>query len=141
MKILYILVRTDMDSLFGCPGKGIAQGAHAAQLFARSMENSGDMEAAKNGGMPQGEAADYLEWCDQADGFGTVLTLGCTEAEMREVIKYAEQFDMHCGLVTDPTYPLRDGDTTHFFPVDTCAWVFGDKEELRDALGWLELHP
>ena len=141
MKVLYILMRTDMESLSGCPGKAIAQGAHAAQQFARKMENTDDMAIAKSGEEFEGIAADYLGWCNQADGFGTVLTLGCTEAEMREVIKYAKQFELPCGIVNDPTYPLRDGDTTHFFPVSTCAWVFGDKDTTRDAIGWLELHP
>ena len=147
MKILYILMRTDMLSMN--PGKAIAQGSHATSQFHRFMENTPEMEAAKNGGVADGVAAEYLEWLGQsADNawtyggeFGTVLTLGCTEAEMREVINYANKYEMVCGIVTDPTYPLRDGATTHFFPVDTCAWVFADKEIARGVLGWLELHP
>lgn len=139
MKVLFILMRTDMVSMN--PGKAVAQGSHATSQFHRLMENTLDMEAAKNGGVPQGKAADYLEWINQAGTFGTVLTLGVTKAELDEVLIYTEQFGADYGLVVDPTYPLRDGDTTHFFPVATCAWVFGEKDDLAHVLGWLELHP
>lgn len=131
MKILYILVRTDMDSMRNCPGKGMAQASHATSKFHNAMDN------------PSGSASwspEYVEWRNQADSFGTCITLGVTESEMREVIKFAELNDVPCGIVNDPTYPLRDGDVTHYIPLDTCAWVFGDKDELSYFVGHLELH-
>jgi peptidyl-tRNA hydrolase len=130
MKILYILMRTDMLSMN--PGKAIAQGSHATSKFHNAMNN------------PSGAAswsADYVEWRRQAGGFGTVLTLGCTEAQMFQAINNAQRAGVPCGIVNDPTYPLRDGATTHFFPVNTCAWVFVDKFESGMIVGNLELHP
>lgn len=138
MKVLFILMRTDMLSMN--PGKAIAQGSHATSMFHTVMEPSANDLPYFVDNVPDSRA-DYEEWRAQANGFGTVLTLGCTESEMREVIKYAQQFDLPCGIVNDPTYPLRDGDTTHFFPVDTCAWVFAEKDDAQDVLSWLQLHP
>jgi peptidyl-tRNA hydrolase len=132
MKILYILVRTDMDSMRNCPGKGMAQASHATSKFHNAMDN------------PSGSASwspEYVEWRNQAGGFGTVLTLGCTEAQMFQAINNAQRAGVPCGIVNDPTYPLRDGATTHFFPVNTCAWVFVDKFESGMIVGNLELHP
>lgn len=140
MKVLYILMRTDMASMN--PGKAMAQASHATSCFHRLMENTTEMVMAKNGGHPKGIAADYMEWlAEAAYNFGTVLTLAVTEAEMREVIMYADQFEMPNGVVTDPTYPLRDGAVTHYLAVDTCAWIFAEKEDAQNVLGWLQLHP
>jgi peptidyl-tRNA hydrolase len=139
MKILYILMRTDMASMN--PGKAIAQGSHATSQFTRQMENTMEMDMAKGGAIPEGPAADYLEWCNQTEDFGTVLTLGVTAKELEETVAYAKELNLPCGIVTDPTYPLRDGDTTHYFPVSTCGWIFGEKETVRHLLGWFELHP
>lgn len=138
MKILYILVRTDMDSMRNCPGKGMAQASHATSKFHNAME------AASAYGDTVVNAkwlTAFYEWKEQASGFGTVLTLSCTEAQMFQAINNAQRVGVPCGIVNDPTYPLRDGATTHFFPVNTCAWVFAEKEIAQDALGWLELHP
>jgi hypothetical protein len=83
----------------------------------------------------------FYEWKEQAGGFGTVLILGCTEIQMFQAINNAKRAGVPCGVVNDPTYPLRDGATTHFFPVNTCAWVFVDKSESNMLVGNLELHP
>ena len=138
MNILYILMRTDLASMN--PGKAIAQGSHATSLFHAAMDN------------PSGAASwssEYVEWRSQADGFGTVLTLGCNEQQMRDVIGWLSECDddsefdspVVFGIINDPTYPIRDGEVTHYIPLDTCAYVFGDKDELSNFLGHLDLHP
>ena len=41
-----------------------------------------------------------------------------------------------------PQTLLQDGDTTHFIPVDTCGYIFGDKDDeiYSPILGNFELH-
>ena len=138
MKILYILMRTDMDSMRNCPGKGMAQASHATSKFHNAMEAASTYDDAV---VNAKWLTAFYEWKEQAGGFGTVLTLGCTEAQMFQAINNAQRAGVPCGIVNDPTYPLRDGATTHFFPVNTCAWVFVDKFESSMIVGNLELHP
>ena len=121
--ILYILMRNDMDSMN--PGKAMAQASHASNQFVATLPT---------------DAYDiYNEWL-QCNGFGTVLVLEVTEAQMRTSVAVADALDLVSGIVHDPTYPLRDGDSTHFIPVDTCAFVFGNKEDCTPVVGNFELH-
>ena len=78
-------------------------------------------------------------------GFGTVLVIEVNEAQMRTAVEIAESFGVDkfpCDIIHDPTYPLQDGDITHFIPVDTCGYIFGDKEDplLESIVGNFELH-
>ena len=77
--------------------------------------------------------------------FGTVLVLGVNEAQMRTAVDVVFNCGVDkfpCDIIHDPTYPLQDGDTTHFIPVDTCGYIFGDKDNvlLQSILGNFELH-
>lgn len=147
MNVLYILMRTDLASMN--PGKAIAQGSHATSAFHRIMENTVEMEMHKGGHKAEGPARAYMDWIRQANCFGTVLTLGCNEQQMRDVIGWLSECDddsefdspVVFGIINDPTYPIRDGEVTHYIPLDTCAYVFGDKDELSNFLGHLDLHP
>lgn len=123
-EVLYILMRTDLASLN--PGKAVAQGAHAAHLFVEAMGCSHPRIAA---------------WEGADRGFGTVVTLGVTEQELDRVIDHAGAAGFAADYVKDPTYPLRDGATTHLIPLTTCGYVFGDTLELFSILGHLELMP
>ena len=131
--ILYILMRTDMTSLNA--GKAMAQASHATNAFIQEVERVDDVEI-----------KELVEiWSTQTwQGFGTVLVLGCNETEMNEAVDYSRR-DSHKivtfleGVVHDPTYPVRDGEMTHYVPVDTCAFIFGDKNEI-DFLDGLDLH-
>ena len=121
--LLYILMRNDMDSMN--PGKAMAQASHASNQFVATLPT---------------DAYDiYNEWL-QCNGFGTVLVLEVTEAQMRTSVAVADALDLVSGIVHDPTYPLRDGASTHFIPVDTCAFVFGNKEDCTPVVGNFELH-
>ena len=80
---------------------------------------------------------------DTSQGFGTVLVLGVNETQMRTAVDIAEKLDYVAGVVHDPTYPLMDGDFCHFLPLDTCAYIFGDKNDpvLGAMVGCFPLRP
>lgn len=127
---LYILMRTDMESL--TPGKAMAQAAHAANQFQsiniRDEPTSGSQSA---------------EWFNQGNGFGTTIVLGVdSEREMWEIVQAAIEDDFEAGVVMDSSYPLRDGKVVHLLPVNTCAYIFTpcrDKEKIS-AIAGLSLH-
>lgn len=128
--VLYILMRTDLDSMN--PGKAMAQASHASNAF---------VHLAEVGGWAEDEL--YQTWTDQTrQGFGTVLVLGVNEAQMKTAVDIAYSLNYVSDIVNDPTYPLRDGDCTHFIPLDTCGFVFGNKDDsvLQSILGNFELH-
>ena len=41
----------------------------------------------------------------------------------------------------DMANPVTDGGVTHLIPVDTCAFLFGERSELRFLTNSLGLHP
>ena len=131
--VLYILMRTDLDSMN--PGKAMAQASHASNAFVSNAEPGYNIDETL-----------FDEWQQSTpQGFGTVLVLGVTEVQMRTAVEIAESFGVDkfpCDIIHDPTYPLQDGDTTHFIPVDTCGYIFGDKDDeiLQSILGNFELH-
>ena len=132
--VLYILMRTDLDSMN--PGKAMAQASHAGSTFVHNAEPGYNVDEEL-----------FNAWQKETkQGFGTVLVLGVTEVQMRTAVAVAESFGVDkfpCEIIHDPTYPLQDGDTTHFIPVDTCGYIFGDKENitLQAILQNFELHP
>lgn len=115
---LYVLMRTDLASMN--PGKAVAQGAHAANQCAHEIVVAGSAE----------QRALLAEWEAQTgNGFGTTITLGVREAEMRSAVLVARALGLHADVVHDPTYPLIDGETLHLLPLDTCAFIFGRPED------------
>ena len=131
--VLYILMRTDMDSMN--PGKAMAQASHASNAFVSNAEPGYNVDEEL-----------FNAWQESTtQGFGTVLVLGVNEAQMRTAVEVAESFGVDkfpCDIIHDATYPLQDGDTTHFIPVDTCGYIFGDKDDLvlQSIIGNFELH-
>jgi len=133
--ILYILMRSDLDSLN--PGKGMAQACHAANMAVAT----GDLKGSKL----------VEEWESQTnDKFGTTITLDggswsniqsiLAEIDAKNWIKHGGDF--FYGNVLDPTYPVRDGAVTHLLPLHTCAWVFARVgDAAHKILQTLELHP
>ena len=132
---LYILMRNDMESMNA--GKAMAQASHASNAFekyASALEKTATKEW----------KAPLHQWRNETpQGFGTVLVLAVNEQQMRQAVETSQALGFVSGVVHDPTYPLRDGDTTHFLPVDTCAYVFGDRNDpmLKAVLGNFPLHP
>lgn len=125
---LYILMRTDMDSMN--PGKAMAQAAHAANAFIKeSREYEFSTEV----------------WEGSTDqGFGTTITLAVhSEEELNQAAHRAGVDGFYASVVRDPTYPVRDGKVTHLVPVDTCAYVYTSCRERHPvaALAGLKLHP
>jgi peptidyl-tRNA hydrolase len=137
--VLYIIMRTDLPSMN--PGKAMAQASHASNAF---IHKYGNME---------GFVKDWQKQTPQ--GFGTVIVLGATQAQLIEI----ESVE----LVYDPTYPysvsaeifpLINPETITAIPINkpdgsyilcrseiTCGYVFGTRENLKDIIGHLPLHP
>lgn len=119
-------------------GKGMAQAAHAANAFVRSMNESARKEPVE---VSQNIIA-FRAWESQTNqGFGTTITLAVpTETDMIQLVRVARSLGYAAGVTHDPSYPVRDGKVTHLIPVDTCAYIFSP-----DGSPWflstLPLHP
>ena len=135
MLALYILMRNDMDSLNA--GKAVAQGSHAANQMIYESYNDPFAEQEWKFKIRDMVSA----WSGEARGFGTCIVLSVNESEMRLAVQKAKALGHHAGITHDPTYPLRDGKTLHLIPVDTCAYIFGYKHELKDIVGQFSLMP
>lgn len=128
MLVVYLLVRTDMDSMN--PGKGHAQSHHAGTQMAMKDRQ---VWTVKQQNMLKAWAGDR--------GFGTVLSMGCTNRQMNDALAIATRLGFPCAVVNDPSYPLLDGSVVHLFPLDTCAYIFGPKIAIERAVARLDLHP
>ena len=121
---LYILMRTDLVSMN--PGKAVAQGAHAANQFVEEHQTN-DF---------------YKRWAASTPGgFGTTITLGVDAKQMYTAVHVARALNLLSGVVHDPTYPLIDGDVLHLLPLDTCAYIFGEKDAVQPVVGNFNLMP
>jgi len=127
----YILMRTDLASMNA--GKAVAQGSHAAHQFQTAMQ-------AHRTEQPNSQLSKLYDlWLEQGVGkelgFGTAITLGVTDGSlMNAQVMAIQDAGFFASVVHDPTYPLVDGAVVHLLPLDTCAWVFGDKAELAQYL-------
>ena len=129
--VLYILMRNDLDSLNR--GKAMAQASHASNQFVHNMKNGGTIDYEL-----------FNMWSDETtQSFGTVLVLSVNETQLRSCIMMADKHLAHCGIVHDPTYPIQDGEIVHHIPLDTCGYIFGDKDDpmINAIVGLLPLHP
>ncbi len=135
---LYILMRTDLESMN--PGKAVAQGAHAANQFVHHVEFYRTMVPTPDHMIKNIGLYDY--WQSRTDqGFGTTICLDVNADMLYRVTEGAKSMNLIAGVTHDPSYPLRDGDVTHFIPLDSCGYVFGDQDELRILLGQFNLMP
>lgn len=150
---LYILMRTDLDSL--TPGRAAAQASHATNIFML-----------RHGGKPL-----VKKWQRQTNqGFGTCIVLGASKEVIRTIIGIKDKFckgwviDPEYGIVvnkevadllhggaynslTNPTssYNIRydlssENGAVVFRKESTCAYIFGSKRELEHILGELPLY-
>ncbi len=151
---LYIIMRGDMESMNA--GKAMAQASHASNAMV--------YKAIHDPHVTPSARETFLAWQEATNqGFGTAIVL-TTEVEDTEwAIEDAERFlvdaienvqaregddlPILAGIVTDPTYPIRDGKIMHFLNVKTCAYVLIDKGNLTAKarfernFGFLPLHP
>jgi len=150
LPVLYILMRNDLASMN--PGKAMAQAAHASNDFVsvytaimtQPLESYPEEKRASTAIEQLKMEIALGQWTNQATTFGTVLTLAVNEKEMRQTIDIASTISrIFSGIVHDPTYPLVDGETVHYIPLDTCAYVFGDKNDpiMELLLSHFPLHP
>ena len=140
--VLYILMRNDLESMNA--GKGMAQASHASNAFVNAMLKIQLTNAGTENPDERQDCSLFLKWdSETTQGFGTVLVLAVNEVQMRTAVDVADKLDFVSGVVHDPTYPLVDGDFCHFLPLDTCAYVFGDKNDpvLGAMVGCFPLHP
>lgn len=128
--ILYILMRTDMESLN--PGKAVAQGSHATSLFEEDSRGHEDIYFRSL----------RSKWAME-EGFGTTIVLGVnSEIDLKARIETAKKNHKKviADVMIDPTYPLRDGNATHLFPVASCGYIFGAREDIAPYIEDLELY-
>jgi len=133
--VLYILMRNDLDSMNS--GKAMAQASHASNAFVHHMHDKTRRISVENDML-------FTKWTTETrQGFGTVIVLTVNEHEMQSAIDVASRVGLVAGVVHDPTYPLLDGDIVHYIPLDTCGYVFGNKDDtiLRTIIGNFPLHP
>lgn len=150
---LYILMRNDLDSMSS--GRACAQASHAANAFAHDF-----------GPGSKCYRQEFKDWANQTpQGFGTAIVLSASMDNINEIFKKGpfKRWIMK-GLVVDPEYGVKttwelfglipkkaythwySSDTptsqsvTFFRKVVTCAYIFGDKEELFPAVGNLPLY-
>ena len=139
---LYILMRTDMTSMN--PGKAVAQGAHAANQFVKTMRNCNSICEDQTEILHLWEVWENSAVGDDGipQGFGTTITLGISsETILFEVVETAKKMGCAAEVTFDPSYPLVDGDVVHLIPLHTCGYVFGDKNHLSPLLRQFNLHP
>jgi peptidyl-tRNA hydrolase len=134
--VLYVFVRNDLDSM--TPGKAEAHSGHAASAFAKWWYTGLFAE-------PDG-LGDYnilgRMWHDTTkQGFGTQINLDANYEQMKHVVELAERLGFVAEMVHDPEYPIKDGEVTHVLPMDTAAYVFGDKNDLTGFLQCFGLKP
>lgn len=149
---LYILMRYDLKSMG--PGRAAAQASHAANAFIHKY----------------GKRKDVQKWQKQTkQGFGTAIILSVDSDTLYNVINTATSgFKAPSNYVMDPEYVIRvthevaqllsqnydaahcnykfdydtaDADTVSIVRSEnTCGYVFGDREKLKDLLGTLSLY-
>lgn len=134
--VLYVLLRNDMKSFTN--GKKMVQVNHVASNLARVLPE---------------HPSSYLRglyhlWINSApDGFGTTIVMGYkyigTTAPLfiEDIVRIVDEVNKNncfvtgnCpitgNIITDPTYPLKDGKYIHFIPVQTAGWLFGKRKDL-----------
>lgn len=139
---LYVIPRTDMESM--TPGRVAAQVSHA------STKMMYDLQMNEVGHLP--EVQDMLEdWLSEANGFGTTIILKPkTDTNQEKEFKnlankilsesHESTRNYSCGLVIDPEYFIKDGNTVHIVKdVTTCFFIFGRKEDVDFLIGDYEL--
>lgn len=117
---LYILVRTDMESMN--PGRVAAQVSHATSDFHEYYHVQGYIT----------ETIYKQYWKqNQPTSFGTVIVLdGGSEKDLKDFMLVLESnYINYWGKTVDPEYVIRDGSVIHTIPnVLTCVWAFLPKD-------------
>lgn len=146
-KYLYILMRTDLPSMGA--GRAAAQASHAANAFIHKHGNTKDAKA----------------WAASTpQGFGTAIVLGATLEQIELITNVAHAKGFYTEQIVDPDYAISiSAEIVPFLRQDlkgikieqsekdptkyiihrqeiTCAYIFGNKEDLAPILGDLPLY-
>ncbi len=140
--VLYVLARNDLESMN--TGKLVAQGSHAANAAQTFITKGPDNQRFV-------KLRELLDSWLGDRGFGTTI---CLEVPASVLMKLHEDFGNHkfnwednrpviYGAIEDPSYPVKDGAITHFVPLVTTGFVFGDKNkfEVSSIVGTYKLFP
>lgn len=137
---LYIFLRSDLESM--TPGKAAAQVAHSASQAAFMFYNHYNNEAYKSWeSQAVSDRGQYDEECYM--GFGTTIVLDAGSGRDLETLMIRiSKTGVYSGMVVDPSYPVKDGRTTHFVDIPTCGWalVRDEDDSARDVFGKLGLY-
>lgn len=129
--ILYILMRTDMNSMNA--GKAMAQAGHAVSAMMHEQKDNEKFQE------------NFQIWQKETEqGFGTSIVLAVSsEQELYDYVDKCKTYlNVFASVVNDPTYPIRDGEITHLVNVNTCAYIFSNSENFNMRhLSKLNLHP
>ncbi len=140
-------MRNDLGSM-GC-GRAAAQASHASNAFIHKF----------------GHRKDVKSWQKQTtQGFGTAIILGCDNLVMTDIVGRCSVLhkNLPADFIVDPDYCITvsneiagllnpngalkfvamkdDKSVIVSRPETTCAYIFGDKEELKPILGNLPLY-
>lgn len=163
--VLYLFPRTEMSSMN--PGKAMAHTAHGANAFVHAMKQTLPNDDAVTEHVDHDLQTAFTAWeTATPQGFGTTIVLQAAWKEVLIVVNMlASENGVHAGVSTDPTYPYvvsneiaelipvsvdtmprhpgAPGQTVMYRNEDTCAWVFGMKDNpyIRAVLDKFSLHP
>ena len=141
--VLYVLMRSDLASMV--PGKAIAQGSHASNAFVKKVEAFTQIynTKSKHTDIEDATINGFREWeYSTPHGFGTVLVLEGRMSEFKPIVRTFQALDYMADVITDPTYPILDGEIVHHVNLETCAYVFvPDKENDHTASALLRRFP
>lgn len=143
-------MRDDLDTMNH--GKAMAQTSHASNAFMHIADRKNAL------------VKDWISGTTQ--GFGTVLTLAVDENQMKTAVKVAGLMGFQSEIIHDPSYPIliptdlgkilynihnhavstfTVGENFNYLtvPMDTCAYIFGNKNDplLAAIVGRFPLHP
>lgn len=125
--VLYILMRNDIASMNA--GKAMAQASHASNAFIHQADAY--IRSFVNRGVEIEDLNRHVnEWQNETRyGFGTVLVLEGRMSEFKPIISMFKAMDYVADVITDPTYPIVDGEIVHHIELETCAYVFVPNKE------------
>lgn len=132
---LYVIVRTDMDSMN--PGRVAAQVCHAGSdhygKFTKlcNVFENGDYYNDLSSDASEAIITDFDIWRTESkqNTFGTTIVLdGGNWNSIIEGLNISKDYNLSeyfsYGIINDDTYPIKDGSVIHFVSIPTCIWVF-----------------
>lgn len=152
--VLYLFPNSGLSSMSS--GKAMAHTAHAANAFVHTMKRMSSIDREI-----------FNKWeASTPQGFGTTIVLQAPWSKVLDVVDVIGKSPYaNTGISTDPTYPyMVDDELADFIPEtidtaprhpgaqgktvlyrseDTCAWVFGMKDNIhiQTVIGQFSLHP